>query len=131
MNVDLFKADLKAAAAKAGCDLSGLLIESCTMDQTWGDRIGLFFSGQHAERAAKWFAGWLLRNRGDGSYEAQRSVGGVEAWTRLVYKANGATSHCRGEAKAPDYDRDPAAWLAGFELTPGFSVSHTYHPCAE
>ena len=47
---------LRAAATKAGFDVTDLIMEECTIDRTWGDSVGWGFSGCSDEinhRAAK------------------------------------------------------------------------------
>lgn len=129
--LETFKAHLTKQAAIAGVDISGLTVEYCTLDHTWGAHVGLFFSGAHAERAARCFQKWAKRL--PRSYDAQTSVGEIEPMTRSVYRANGVVNHTRGEFKAPDYypAEQHADYIAGFELTAGVAVGYVYFPCAE
>jgi hypothetical protein len=128
--IETLKASMNEAAKKAGITLD-VEIESCTMDQTWGYLVGLFFSGPHAERAATYFAKWNTRERLGSCYEAQHSPGEPEAFTRSICK--GVRNFRRGEFTAPDYcpPEKAADYVAQFELTKGFAVSYVYFPCAE
>src|SRR5688500_11166762 len=91
-----FKADLARAAAEAKIDIAALKFERATLDNTWGTLVGLFFYGADAEtnlRAARFFEKWIATpGRVEGSYEAQRSFGVAEAYTRAEH-INGNVSH--------------------------------------
>ena len=121
---------LRRAAAKAGCDLGGLETAPITLDQTWGDRVGIAVFGVSAdklERVARHFAEWLTRDtkRHPGSYHCQRSVG------RDPVKC----------VALPDWEGKAKWWPAVFAggeraaegkiIFHGVAVATHYYPCAE
>ncbi len=128
-----FRSYLNTAAAKAGItDLGDLTIEGCAMEQTWGDKMGLFFAGAYAERAAVCFTKWATRERLGSSYAAQHCLGDVVPFHRSVC-TNGAIHHGAGAAlEVPNYYADEAAeYLAKFTVTPGVAVSYVYYAGAD
>lgn len=76
--VEMARRAIEAAAAKIGCDVSGLRMEPCVLDRTWGDKCGLLFSGPCAERAAAFFARWIPTHFRS-TYQAQASFGQPQA----------------------------------------------------
>jgi len=119
ISVAATKEALEKAAAKAGISVEGLLIETATMDHTWGHNVGMFFAGPEAERAAKWFAKWAPVVV-DGSYNAQRSFGEPTPMYRSHFKPNGCITHFRGHENK---DPDPRS-----EYLTGYAVSFVYFP---
>ena len=132
--IEAFRKHLVAAAAKAGVsDLGDLTIDQVSMERTWGDLEGLFFTGTHAARAAACFQKWATRKNLEGaagSYSAQHSLGDVKPFHRTVC-TNGAISHGAGHTlEIPSYYQSEAAeYAARFTVIPGFAVSFVYYPC--
>jgi hypothetical protein len=134
--LDAFKASLARKAKAAGTDLTGLQIEGCSIERTWGDLVGYVFWGaapEVNERCAAYFTRWMGKNDPrKGGYGAQRSLGdrgvyyfarydnGAKGWYRGALPADSKV----GEAK---YDGGPVLE----ETREGFAASTTYYPCAE
>lgn len=77
--------ELYVAMRKAGFDATTLRIDSCTLDNTWGDLVGFIVRGDEAlaERAARWMATWIQKRmphlrsytaQVNGSYRGKGSV---------------------------------------------------------
>lgn len=129
---------MRAAAAKGGLDLTGLQVERCSTDRTWGDRDGLVFFGaapEVNERAAKFFEVWAhknLRRLGAvGGYETQESIHFEGAFYFVAFD-NGARGWHRGEDKSGLKVGDkPYSYLTKTEARAGFATSFVYYPCAD
>ena len=133
MDIKKFRAALESACRAQNVDISGLVIQECTMDRTWGDLCGLFFAGEHAERAANWFRGWLGRNPPKRTYQAQYSIGDVQAWHLVKDRKNPALySSGKGhEMRVESYITNPEEYRAQFDVTAGYAVAYVYYPCNE
>jgi hypothetical protein len=79
-----FELALRDAAAKRGCDISGLHALPVCLDNTWGHLMGWAFFGpaEITERAAQFCLGWHQKG-GSGSYAAQSNI--MDRGTRSVY----------------------------------------------
>jgi hypothetical protein len=129
-----FRAALEKAAAKCGCDIGELRWEPCTIDRTWGDRVGRVFFGASDEvnkRAADFFFAWRAKQKHRGCYDAQNSLSLAGKFTFLRF-SNGADGWYRG-VREPG---EPTVLESGFviecvERREGYAVSTTYYPCAD
>lgn len=132
-----FEAAFRAAAAKAGVDISAVKWTGCTTDATWGDRVGQVFYGADPavnERAAKFFEAWYRKNAAASSYDAQSSIGFAGLYHFSRY-SNGAQGWYRGAlppAPAP-YKIDMCGDFVfeRVEAYEGYAVSTTYYPSAD
>lgn len=127
---DKFRAALAVAASKAGVSLEGLQIEGCTIDNTWGDKVGLAFFGAAPEvnaRAARFFEAWArkhLRAMGVvGGYGCQESINYVGPMFRATYP-NGAGGWYRESYRE-------RMGGEGATVVDGVAVSYVYYPCAD
>lgn len=125
---EAFKNSLTAKAKASGCELGELAFETCTTDNTWGDRVGLVFFGAPAEvqeRAARYFEKWADANMNWGGYESQRSVR-YEGEFHFARFDNGANGWYRGAL-----DDETAAKKTLVESRVGHATSYVYYPCAD
>lgn len=120
------------AAKEAGHNVSAMECQPITVDNTWGDRVGLVFFGA-SEDANKWAASfaedWIARN-GErlnifGGYERQRSVGTHGPRYKCTYD-DGTTGEWSRDNVAPSYSSYKVV-----SYVTGYTVSHTYYPCAD
>lgn len=128
---DHFRAALVAAADLAGCDISALCWEHATLDNTWGDLVGLVFWGASDEcnkRAASFFSTWAAKHGRAfglfGGYSAQESVSerGVRYYRRYADRKNG------------DWYPSPRAEYTTeepVEARVGWAASYVYYPGAD
>lgn len=148
-----FEADLAAAAAKCGCDVSALKMADTLTDRTWGDRYALVFYGADdatCHRAAEFFVKWGSRNLNPlRSYDSQVHVAmhtngrnepiamefmrfdnGAEGW-----HAAGAVAAREALPEEPETEIVPGVmWrrpkLVETRRAP-FAVNYLYIPCAD
>lgn len=113
-----FEVAIKAAAAKAGVDISGLKWDTATIDDNWGRDVGLVFSGsEFAERAARFFAVWAQKHLYPiGSYKEQFR-GDYHGEMRLTKTPSGTKWMC------PRHLKDPGKYAIGY------ATSYVYYPC--
>lgn len=84
--------EIVAKAAQAGCDISDLEMTYCDIERTWGDKVGVVFTGTHAERAALFAAKWCAKNI-NGSYDQQNVAGYCGVGTVYVGSGRSITGH--------------------------------------
>ncbi len=132
-----FQKAFKAAAAKAGIDVSQVKHTGCATNTTWGDRVGTVFYGADAatnERAARFFETWYRKNAPKSSYEAQSSIA-YEGVFHFHKCSNGAQGWYRGVLPpAPEPYKSEMCGDFVFERVEGYegyAVSTTYYPGAD
>lgn len=122
---------MRAAAAKAGHDISNISVKYATLDATWGDRMGLVvLGGDQAtrERCAAFLLAWCAKYfAGRTSYECQNAVRAAGNVTWLTHKAGAGVF----PADPPDYYSAEKAADYRARSQPGVAVSTVYYPCAE
>lgn len=111
-STDRMLASLKIKAAASGCDISDLKIEYVTLERTWGDKDGMVFIGQNAERCAKFAAAWLAKN-GNHNYDGQNCASYLGVMTVGI-----------GSGK-PEWSSNP------YRQVTGHTISTFYYPCAD
>lgn len=130
---DHLRAAIVVASKKCGCDISGLKWDTATLDNTWGDLVGLVFYGASDDankRAAEFFAAWMDKHGRAmnivGGYERQSSIGvrGVRHFARYD---NGAEGWYSDPAKQNIYEGAPVL----VQTRIGYSASYVYYPGAE
>ena len=152
----LFLSAISVAAQKCGSDVSGLEIGDVLLDQTWGQKCGIVFTGCPDEvltRVCSYFQLWQSRHMGHlFSYGCQRvphqgePVRVFEVVTEHVCRAQ--SWHTKEElpqgVKVGDIftkvsrewvrsqpNIDAITWCKASSDRTGLAVSFCYYPCAE
>jgi len=99
---DCFNRSIVVASLKARSSI-GAKWKVVTVDQTWGDYVGMMFVGENAKRAATYFKQWADRNLAPlRNYDNQISI-----------------------------DHPEFAPAGKYGPEPGYVVRYCYYPCNE
>lgn len=87
-------------AQAAGCEVPEM--HYCTIDRTWGEKMGMVFIGKDAERAARFATLWVAKNI-KGSYDQQNVAGYSGLSTVTVHSKEGKARQVEGHIVSAIY----------------------------